>query len=110
MSGGFHLIFESRPPEPRKKTDSWDVLTIHPNSETVLGVVRWYSPWRRYTFQPAADTIYDTKCLNKIANFCAEQTLKRKRARALEKGHPPCFSYCKREVPHAGECVPMEGR
>lgn len=58
-----------------KKTSSWSVNTT---GGTRLGVIQWFSPWRRYCFYPAPDTIYDTNCLDKIASFCMTETTKQK--------------------------------
>lgn len=32
----------------------------------LLGTIRWYSQWRRYTFQPFAQTVFDESCLTEI--------------------------------------------
>jgi len=107
MSGGVHLEFEVQPKPKGRKTEIWTVVA---QGEVRLGDVKWYAPWRRYTFHPDAETLYDKDCLYALARFCQEQTLKRKLAVAVAKGYPPCFGYCKREVPHEGKCVPMESR
>jgi hypothetical protein len=102
-----HLSFEIQPKPKGRKTEIWTVVD---QKEYRLGAVSWWAPWRRYTFHPDGSTVYDADCLREISGFCREETLKRKLAVAVAKGYPPCFSYCKREVPHDGECVPMEGR
>ena len=107
MSGGAHLTFELQPKPKNRKTEIWTVVD---QGEVRLGDVRWWAPWRRYTLHPDSGTLYDGECLSEIAMFCLEETQKRKQAVAVAKGHPPCFSYCKREVRHEGECEPMEGR
>ena len=42
-----------------------------PDRETgdELGVVKWYSPWRRYAFFPNPDTLYDVSCLGELVEF-----------------------------------------
>ena len=107
MSGGVHLSFELQPKPKKRKTEIWTVVA---QGEIRLGDVKWYAPWRRYTFHPDAETLYDAECLAALFKFCAEQTQERTRVRAEEKGQPPCMSYCKHEVPHDGKCVPMENR
>lgn len=39
-------------------------------SITAVGQVRWYAPWRKYTFWPAANTVFEATCLSAIAHFC----------------------------------------
>lgn len=33
---------------------------------TFLGIIKWYSNWRRYVFFPEPTTIFDSKCLGNI--------------------------------------------
>lgn len=40
----------------------------------VLGKVAWHSPWRRYTFQPMPQTVFDAECLTTITTFLRIQT------------------------------------
>jgi len=87
MSDGNHLKFELQPKRKGTRTEIW---TVTDQEEYRLGEVRWYAPWRRYTFQPDAETLYDAKCLQRISDFCAEETFKRKRARALERRQDSC--------------------
>ena len=51
-------------------TSVWEVKSVHTN--ILLGQVKWYSKWRRYTFQD--NNIYDAVCLNEIASFLDSQT------------------------------------
>ncbi len=34
-----------------------------------VGIIKWYSGWRRYTFYPKGGTLYDENCLKEIADF-----------------------------------------
>jgi hypothetical protein len=38
-------------------------------NDAFLGNVKWYAPWRRYTFHPAQDTLFDSSCLKEITSF-----------------------------------------
>jgi hypothetical protein len=38
-----------------------------------LGRVRFWTPWRKYIFEPLAGTMFDEGCLNEIAEFCRHQ-------------------------------------
>lgn len=104
-----HLSFELQPKPKNRKTEIWTVVD---QSEYRLGCVSWWAPWRRYTFRPDSNTIYDPGCLRLIADFCYSVTVERKKVRALEKNPelPPCMSYCGHEAPHKGACVPTGGR
>ena len=81
MSGGAHLSFEILPKRKSRKTEIWAVMDQNGSS---LGEVRWWASWRRYTFHPAEDTLYDPGCLRQIADFCEEQTKERRKAREAE--------------------------
>ena len=53
------------------KTRIWRVLNAATAVE--LGVVKWWSHWRRYTFCPALMIIFDVGCLREIATFIEQQ-------------------------------------
>ena len=55
------------------KTKIWDVTTI--DRAGLLGQVRWFAQWRKYTFFPAANTLFDFDCLTEIAEFVAKETV-----------------------------------
>jgi hypothetical protein len=38
-------------------------------SQTVLGIVKWYSTWRQYCYFPMVQAVYSAGCLNDIAGF-----------------------------------------
>lgn len=38
-------------------------------TETELGRVKWFSPWRQYCFFPFADIVFSTSCLEDICHF-----------------------------------------
>jgi hypothetical protein len=42
------------------------VLAVRSTGGTPLGTIKWYAPWRRYTFHPAAGTLFDAACLRDI--------------------------------------------
>lgn len=58
-------------------------FTIQPkNSSDInesLGLIKWYSPWRRYCFHPANQTIFDSKCLSNINDFISSLMNERKK-------------------------------
>ena len=50
-----------------KKTNTYQVLSKE--GAGVLGEIKWYAPWRKYSFFPATNTLYETKCLTDIIEF-----------------------------------------
>lgn len=58
------------------KTKVWDIVTNDFN-EDILGQVRWYGPWRCYSFCPDREAkTFEKKCLRDIATFCENETKK----------------------------------
>lgn len=43
-----------------------------------LGVVKWYSPFRKYSFFPEINIVFETQCLKDIASFLDKSMLERK--------------------------------
>lgn len=50
-------------------------------SETFLGQVKWYGPFRKYSFFPEANIVFETQCLKDIASFLDQLMLERKLAK-----------------------------
>jgi hypothetical protein len=63
------LTFEEGVPPRGNITKVWRVLNARPDN--VLGVIRWYAPWRRYCFE--CNGIFDVSCLREIADFIETQ-------------------------------------
>jgi hypothetical protein len=59
-------------PDPKRKTKVWWVVSKYDNIQ--LGTISWFSRWRKYSFFPKGDTVYEWVCLRDIADFCEEQT------------------------------------
>ena len=83
-------------PEPREKghvTKKWCVVPRRDketggDAEYVeLGIVRWFSSWRRYCFFPSDGSLYDAACLHEIAHFCESETLKHRQVMDRLKGN-----------------------
>ena len=55
-----------------------NIFTVF-NSETqdALGRVKWYGPWRQYSFFPNENIVLEKKCMRDIATFCENITKKR---------------------------------
>lgn len=69
-----YLKFDLIPQEKLgRKTKTWNVRSRHGNRS--LGVVQWWTHWRRYTFSPdGPQVVLDPACLRALADFCEEQT------------------------------------
>ena len=44
----------------------------------------WHPGWRRFSFFPNANTLFEPDCLRDLADFCESETKKRKAERAEE--------------------------
>lgn len=38
-------------------------------SDFILGWIKWYGPFRQYSFFPCSDTVFEKTCLQDITNF-----------------------------------------
>lgn len=38
----------------------------------MLGIIKWYGPWRKYTFFPETNTLFDFSCLLQIVHFLGQ--------------------------------------
>lgn len=54
------------------KTKQWRVSTA--DRAATLGVIKFFPRWRKYSFWPNANTLYEADCLRDIADFCEGQT------------------------------------
>jgi len=70
MKEGTHIKFIEAPPKP--KTKVWWVVSKYDDIQ--LGTIAWFSRWRKYSFFPKGDTVYEWVCLREIADFCSSQT------------------------------------
>ena len=43
----------------------------------ILGIIKWYSSWRKYCFFPEENTLYDVICLGDIKDFIQDLMDKR---------------------------------
>lgn len=68
-----YLNFVKQPNTDGRKTDVFFVLT-KTEPPFKLGQISWYGPWRKYTFSPGINTVYDKGCLYEIADFTLNET------------------------------------
>jgi len=50
-----------------KKTKTFWIVTKEGNQH--LGIIQWYAPWRKYSFFPKPDTVWETQCLKDVTAF-----------------------------------------
>jgi hypothetical protein len=62
-----YLVFRELPTDVGRKTKTYEVVSVASNNP--IGVVRWFSHWRKYVFAPYNETMYDESCLRDIAQF-----------------------------------------
>lgn len=81
------IRFEPVAVEPSRKTGIWKVVSTS-EIGVLLGEVRWYGAWRKYSFFPnkALDLVFEKDCLRDIAQFCEDQNEFRKKERNGSSG------------------------
>lgn len=62
------------------KTDVWEVRAKQ--GDILLGLVKWYGPFRAYSFFPEPNTVYEKTCVTNIAFFLVRLMDERKAAKA----------------------------
>lgn len=60
---------------PSDKTKRW--MISNQSGSVLLGVVKWYAPWRRYCYFPLQDIVLDAACLGDIVTFIEHEMSKR---------------------------------
>lgn len=61
-----YLFFQENP------SDSGKTVVVHVLSQRsgiILGLIKWYGPWRQYCFYPWADTIFNKGCMEDIIQY-----------------------------------------
>ena len=59
-----------------KKTDTYFIETK--DGQRCIGLIKWYAPWRKYSFFPNRDTVFETDCLKDIIKFIDKIMLEKK--------------------------------
>ena len=72
LTKGKWIDFRLHGISPSGKTKTW-VVQNRENS-TVLGRIEWFSRWRKYTFQPYPDMVFEETCLADISEFIQQET------------------------------------
>lgn len=77
---GSYIFFRNVGTTKSGKTSIWHVTPEH--STEPLGVVKWFGRWRKYSFFPAVETVYEETCLREIGQFCETITKEHKNVRS----------------------------
>ena len=72
---GKYIRFDEFSDGTARKTKMFLVTTTYDNG-TPLGEIRFFPRWRKFSFFPLKDTLYESTCLRDIAAFCDIQTAK----------------------------------
>lgn len=75
-----YISFELK--EHKPKTDVW--ICVNKKSNTALGRVLWYGPWRQYVFLPEKATIFSTGCMADISDFINKKMGERRRGDGIQ--------------------------
>lgn len=71
---GTHIAFF--PQAPNVKTKIWSVQSKY--GDGLLGSIRWFAHWRKYSFFPAPECVFEEVCLREIAEFVERKTKEHK--------------------------------
>ena len=78
---GTFVGFYKTTPKEKAKTEIWAIDTL--DGVHTLGWIKWFGRWRKYSFFPKGETVFEPTCLREIAVFCQAATeihrLKKKR-------------------------------
>lgn len=67
----------------QRKTNIYEVYASGDNF--LLGRIAWYARWRKYVFEPTANTIYEETCMRDISQFIEEETKAQREAAKARK-------------------------
>ena len=63
--------------EIKPKTKVIDVCNRE--NDLVIGTIKWYPNWRKYSFFPANDCVFETICLKEITDFIMNLNIEHKK-------------------------------
>ena len=62
--------------DKKSKTSVYSVVNL--KSETSLGTIQWYGPWRQYCFFPLHSMVFNVGCMRHIIDFIQKLMEERK--------------------------------
>lgn len=84
FTGSKWLLFDLMPRRNGLKTDRW--LVYNKDAEIQIGEIKWYGPFRAYSFFPKNDCVFESTCLQDITNFIQHQMREWGKERHLAAG------------------------
>lgn len=78
------IKFIAYPPERNNKLFSFRVAIK--KTDITLGWIKWYGPFRQFSFFPEPDRVFDKTCLQDITDFIKNLEEKRKNLIKAKKG------------------------
>lgn len=72
-------------PNLDKVTKHFDVISI--SRASVLGIIKWYGPWRQYCFEPNDFTVWSDGCLEQISGFLKKLNQEHKQSLKTKASH-----------------------
>ena len=73
--GKYLRFIDMGPVGPKAKTRLYEVRNKY---NSILGSIRWFGSWRKYTFFAKPETVYDERCLMEVAEFLTERSKEHK--------------------------------
>lgn len=55
------------------------IFIVNTRYDDRIGVIRWFSSWRKYCFYPDPSTLWDTGCLSEVIEFIDKLMEERKK-------------------------------
>lgn len=49
-----------------KSTKKTKIIGVSNNAGVSLGLIKFWGPWRQYTFQPDIETVFNVECMKEI--------------------------------------------
>lgn len=62
------------------------MVTVAGTRDEVLGEIRFFPRWRKYSFFPQTGSLYEADCLRDIASFCETETVGWRMSKRIEAG------------------------
>lgn len=69
----------------QRTTNIYEVLPKGAGLQLRLGVIKWFGRWRKYVFEPYAETVYEETCLREISQFIEEETKSQRKTAAAKR-------------------------
>jgi len=78
-----------------RKGGTTHVFDVMSKTGAALGIIKWFPHWRKYTFHPGPETVFDPKCLTELSEYCTLKTVEHNAG----KGYPRDYrGFCKPKV------------